>query len=324
MRSLATLTLILLTVVSCNSQDKELRMAEDSLTKLLFHVHHGETDNAKFESNELLVNYLEKLLKNEKAFTYPFDSLKNMAKLTSPDGNVRIINWNLPLADGTYEYFGFLLVKGPSGLPYRVYRLTDKSAEIETPGSLLLPHDRWYGALYYKIIEHKHNGRKYYTLLGWDGNNLLTTKKIIEVLSFKSKGQPVFGSAIFRKYNDKEKPARIIFEYSSMAAMSLKFEKQYIRTIRQSRDRKNAKTVSKAEPMIVFDHLIPLDTRQGPVKVDLTGHFQFYVPETNVVDAFVLRDGRWYFAPDVDARNPKIPKRKQKKLPQPSDYFPQP
>jgi D-glycero-alpha-D-manno-heptose-7-phosphate kinase len=41
------------------------------------------------------------------------------------------------------------------------------------------------GAVYYKIIGTKHLDQKYYTLLGYDENNIRSNKKIIEVLSFK-------------------------------------------------------------------------------------------------------------------------------------------
>ena len=42
--------------------------------------------------------------------------------------------------------------------------------------------------------------------------------------------------------------------------------------------------------------------------------------DRNVLDGFSLVDGRWYFTKDIDARNPKPPKKK-KKLPQPDQYF---
>lgn len=293
------------------AQTGEFAAAEDSLKKYIHKVHFGATDQEKFENNGLFIKTMNKVLQKESSFKYPFDSLKNVARLYAPDESFRIINWNLPLENGTYEYFGFIQVKAGGGLDYRVYSLTDKSDEIEAPETMLLSHDRWFGALYYKIIEHKVKDKKYYTLLGWDGNNLLSKKKLIEVLSFKSSGKPQFGANVFKKYRDRDKVVRIIFEYSARATMTLRYEKQYLHVIAQSKDKKEQKEKVRLEPMIIFDNLIPLDTRTGQAQADLIGQYQFYVPETNVLNGFILKEGKWYFVRDVDARGPKPPKKKK-------------
>jgi len=295
----------------CNGQSQEFERAEDSLKKYIHKVHFGITDQEKYENNELFIKTMNRVLSDERSFKYPFDSLVNIAKLYAPDDKFRIINWNLPLENGTHEYYGFIQVKGSGDLEYRVYQLIDKSAEIESPENMLLTTDRWYGALYYKIIQHKVKDKNYYTLLGWDGNNLMSKKKLIDVLSFKTSGKPQFGAGVFKKYRDKDKVVRIIFEYSARATMTLRYEKQYMHVIAQSKDKKTQKDKVKIEPMIVFDNLIPLDTRLSPDHPDLIGQYQFYVPETNVLNGFILIDGRWYFVRDIDARNPKAPKRKK-------------
>ena len=63
--------------------------------------------------------------------------------------------------------------------------------------------------------------------------------------------------------------------------------------------------------MIVFDRLAPIDERNGNTMADFTGQYQFYVPETNIVDAFVFDNGRWVLTKDIDARNPQTPKKKK-------------
>lgn len=304
---LASLVLMLFTLLSAPlfAQNTAFRTAEDSLKMYIRTVHQGSNDQEKYEANEKFIKIMAGCLADERSFKYPFDSLKHVARLTAPDGAFRIINWNLPLENGTHEYFGFIQVKAGDGLEYRVYQLNDHSDEIEAPEMMLLTHDRWFGALYYKIIPHQVKDKQYYTLLGWDGNDPLSKKKLIEVLSFKASGKPQFGAAVFRKYKDKDKNVRVIFEYSARAAMTLRWEEQYLRTVYQSKDRKSRKVKVKAEPMIVFDNLVPLDTRLSPNNADLVGQYQFYVPETNVMNAFILKEGRWYFVRDVDARAPK-------------------
>ncbi len=314
----ASLLLLLALVMAApwlSAQNKEFRLAEDSLKSLLYNVHRGENDQVKYESNQKLLKYFASVLEDERSFKYPFDSLTHMARLTSPDESFRILNWNLPLENGTHEYFGFIQVRGNKDFPYRVYSLSDHSHEIESPEFMVLPHDRWYGALYYKVIHSRIKDKDYYTLLAWDGNNLLSTKKLIDVLSFKSNGKPQFGASIFRKYKDKDKNVRIIFEYSARTTMVLRYESQYLHVITQSKDKKNRKVKTRLETMILFDNLVPMDHRLSDNHPDLTGQYQFYVPETNVLNGFILKEGRWYFTKDVDARNPPPPKKKKRPAP---------
>lgn len=304
------------------AQNKEFHQVEDSLKKLLHLVHTGETDQEKFANNELLLQLLGKTLEEERSFKYPFDSLKNMARLYAPDESFRIFNWNLPLENGTHEYFGFLQVKGNRDYGYRVYKLSDHSADIESPENMLLTYDRWFGALYYKIVQTRYKDKNYYTLLAWDGNTLMSTKKLIDVLSFKSNGKPQFGAPIFKKYPEKDKIVRVVFEYSSRATMVLRYESQYLHVIAQSKDKKGSQEKVKLEPMIIFDNLVPMDSRLSANSADLTGQYQFYVPETNILNGFIEKDGRWYFTKDIDARNPeppKPPKVKKKKKSEPRE-----
>ena len=47
----------------------------------------------------------------------------------SPDKKIRFYTWNLPSADGTNSYYGFLQRKIDRNA-IRVFQLTDKSADI--------------------------------------------------------------------------------------------------------------------------------------------------------------------------------------------------
>ena len=72
-----------------------------------------------------------------------------------------------------------------------------------------------------------------YTLLGWEGKNRTEMQKIIEVLSFDNNYLPHFGETIFNKYKDGQNK-RVIFRYSPLATMALRYEEQAI-----SREEKN-------------------------------------------------------------------------------------
>jgi hypothetical protein len=119
-------------------------------------------------------------------------------------------------------------------------------------------------------------------LLGWDGNNDLTRKKVIDVLRFGSSGKPAFGANIFKF--DKKKRKRIFFEYSAKTNMTL--------------------TYNEKHDMIVFDHLSPSES-------SYKGLYQYYGPDFSY-DAMYFDKGKWQLVKDVDVRNPrmKLPKGK--------------
>ena len=269
----------------------DLKKIEDSLKILAKVIINGETDIIKYNANERFLKLMEGALVSENSFDYPFDSLVTIAIQKSDDKKFRIFSWNIRKSDGDYEYFGFLQALNDKQSKYMLYRLTDNSATIITPEMKVLDPLYWYGALYYKIILNKSKGKKFYTLLGWNGHNNITQKKIIDVISFTSNDNPVFGAAIF-KYNRKLYK-RIIFEYSSTTSMSVKYDRQYITTGRKKRT------------MIVFDRLAPLDK-------SMQGMYQYYYPETNIFDAFIFKKGKWNFEKDIDARSAPPTKEERK------------
>jgi hypothetical protein len=184
---------------------------------------------------------------------------------------------------------------------YDFFKLTDKSSEMIAAEFQTCDINNWFGALYYKVIHTQNEDMDYYTLLGWNGNNGFSYKKIIEVLTFRAGNRPILGLAIFRK--NKEKYKRMIFEYSAKAIMSLKYDdQQYQERIRLKKPSKTKhfKVNTIKTQMIVFDRLTPLSP-------NLEGQKQFYVPETNIFDAFIFENGKWNFHEDVDARNPLKP-----------------
>lgn len=263
--------------------DKEVEL--QSLCKQLFHTK-KINEQQKAELNNALLSTFESVLLEPGSFeTYSFDSLRNdIGILMSPDEHFRIINWNVPNADGTYSYYGFIQskynvnAKGKlvvSDKNLQLFPLIDKSAEIKNPENVVTDNKRWYGMLYNKIIVKKTKKKTYYTLLGWDGNDKFTQKKIIDVLTFDNKGNPHFGADIFnmpRKY-----PKRVIFEYSASCSISLRY---------------NSK-----KDTIIFDHL-------APTQPQLEGQFQYYCSDMSY-DGFGFKKGKWNYGMDVKAMNEK-------------------
>jgi len=226
---------------------------------------------------ELMADSISRLMHQSLSLTgscdYPFDKAGKLGKIQSPDGKIRIYTWNIPWADGTNTYYGFLQYKTQDKNDIRLSELKDQSDMIKSPEQNTLTPEQWYGMLIYEIIEKKFNNRIYYTLLGYDRENPSLSRKIVDVLFFNDNHEPLFGNAIFH-YQGKLW-CRILFEYSAKVQMSLKW---------------NGKL-----NMIVFDHL-------SPSKPSFTGNYQYYGPDFSY-DGLRFENGIWEGAEDVDVRN---------------------
>jgi hypothetical protein len=295
-------------------------------------------DFKKYETNEKFKTLLEKTFQEQASYSFPFDSVKTISTLPSPDKKFKLLTWGIAKENGSYEYFGYLFFPDTKRYSKKYVSLLDNTENIKLPENQVTDFKNWYGAIYYRIVMTHYQGKKYYTLLGWKGNNRLTTKKVVEVLSFRSSGSPVFGAALFRKYKDKV--VRAIFEFSSQTTMLLRYEKQMVHVITKAahtshqkvkpKNRNSGKAMKSDKKvlakqktiktnMILFDRISPINPRTSKYSVDLEGQYQFYAPETNILDAFVFTNGKWIFTKDIDARNPAQKKPNPKDLPKPEE-----
>lgn len=228
----------------------------------------SETDEEKYRANKKFKSEIKTLIENNASFDYDFKSLTTISILKSAD--LKVYNWALPLIDGTFEYFAFIQIQ-KSKDAYSIVELIDKSESIKTPENKVLTSKSWYGALYYKVIQTKKLGKNYYTLLGWDGNNNLTNKKIIDVINVSENGMVKLGAPIFK--TKKKTKKRIIFEYSENAVMSLKYQENMGK--------------------IVFDFLVPESSK-------LEGIYEYYGPSLNRFDAFGIDNKKWLYENDIN------------------------
>lgn len=266
---------LLIALAQCIWAQQSFKLYEDTLLQLEKTLYSVKTDKEKQEINAKFRASFERALNNCNSFEYPFDSLREIGRIYSPDKSFRIINWDIPKEDGTYDYCGFIQVYDARRKTCHLYALTDKSADIKNPDNTVGDANKWFGMLYYKIIPVKVKRKKYYTLLAKDGNDKLTGKKIIDVLYFIADGSPRFGADLFKL--EKRSPKRVIFEYSAQTTISLKYFEETKR--------------------IVFDHLSPSQPK-------FEGQFQYYGPDFSF-DALEFKKGKWVYVADVDARNGK-------------------
>jgi hypothetical protein len=268
---------------------------EDSLKFLSVRIQKAENDSVKILFNKQFHATLHRTLFLAGSFDYPFDSLKTIAKLTSPDKKFRIYNWNLPKGDGTNTYFGFIQLNPKSNPDHTIFDLLDRSDSIPQPDLALLDNYLWFGSLYYQIIVTTFKDQRFYTLIGWDGLNIQLNQKVIDILSFNKSGHPQFGARIFSIYGN-DMVCRVLFKYSSSASMVLTYDDQYIiKNGKWNPSKKQFESDREKTSMIVFDELMPLGQQ-------FEGQFEYYVP-SGVFNGFVFKDGKWNFYKNVDVRN---------------------
>lgn len=283
-------------LTSAAQKDYGFRLWEDSLISLRDQVMNEPDETARLALNEDFMTLLEEVLQQPHSFEHKWDSVKNFAVLTSPDNVFRIFTWYVMKQDYSVENFGFIQIYNEGRKKFMLFPLYDKRNAIDYPKTMIGNHNRWYGAVYYKIIPVKEKDFTYYTLLGWNGNNLLTNQKIIEILHFNKEKVPIFGGRIFKNY--PEKVSRIIFEYSKNATLHLNYEQQQYLVSTGKYNPKTKEMDYKAinSPMIIFDELIPMEEGLSSAA--------FLVPESSLSQGFVEESGRWVFMKSVRGTNP--------------------
>lgn len=230
----------------------------------------GETEAERLEASEGIARIIRESAQVEGIFTHPFDELINIGVLESGDGELRLFNWNVPVDGERFSYRALLLFS--DGEVVELKDSLELTREMETR---VLSPDEWYGALYYEIHPVKEKKRKYYTLVGWDGNNSLSNKKVLDALVINKK-KVQLGLDVFQSGDLYLR--RRVFEYSDKAIMTLRYV--------------------EPKEAIVFDALEPL-------KAGLKGQYQFYGPSTIYSGYILEKDGTWRLEEVMDMSRPK-------------------
>ena len=282
------LTVIFLKSIFTIAQNQVLLTTKEDSLAILFDslyafngVRYIRNDAEKKAINKHIVQLFNQILYDKYSFQYPFFKLKRISILS--DKRVRIYVWDTQMDDHTHVYHGFIQYK-PSKQKILVYRLYDYSDSISNPLFQKLKPETWYGCLYYQMVTKKYRGKYYYTLIGWDGNNLLTSKKIIDVLTFTASGKPRFGKKIF-VLHQRKRPMRIIYEFSAKVTMVVHYDAQ--------RD------------TLFLDHL-------SPSKPEYRGIYQFYGPDFSY-DGLYFKKGKWYIHEDIKPHNKRQKRNDSKK-----------
>ena len=279
---------LLLFVSSCafaqtDSIKVRCKSVEDSLIYYFTQQRRATSDKDRIALNLIICKQFYTLFDISGSFSYALDSLKTCGHLYSPDKVFRLITWNVEMNDGTHVHYGFVqLSSNRRGKSF--FELKDLSGRITNPEQSVLSAGKWYGGLYYKILRNKVDARVYYTVLGLQYHNLFTTRKFIDVMYFDEYGNPVFGAPIFQ-FGVKQTKLRVIFEYSAMLTMSLRYD--------------------DLQKQIVFDHLSPSEPRYE-------GVYQYYGPDMSF-DGLMFDKNRWVYISKIETRKPDSVKVKSTK-----------
>ena len=257
-----------------NKNKQTMLNLQDSLQILSYKIINDSIEPERYNANYQFIKTLVNTLKTPYSFNFSFDSLKTISIQSSPDKRFRIFSWHVMNNDGSYRYYGTIQMNNPDG-KLQMFPLVDYTPAIKNSADTVTTSDKWYGAQYYRIISVLNNVQTpYYVLLGWKGNTIRSTKKVIEILYFRD-GKAYFGMPVFD--GDKEQPTkkRAIFEYDRRASMVLNYEPSI--------------------STVVFDHLAPPDPK-------LKGRFELYGPDFSY-DGYRLVNGRWKFVQDLELKN---------------------
>lgn len=179
------LPIVILCFAACTLQaqkitpidQKNLVQKEDSLKKLAKNLIVDSLTAGRMRNDSLFVRTLVRALQVKNSFYYPFDSVVGISKLYAPDSSFRIFSWSLSYDDFYSRQRAAIQFKTPDG-SLKLVPLRDFSEFTANPTDSIRTKDTWIGAVYYNIIKTQYNGKNYYTLFGFDDNNVRSNKKM--------------------------------------------------------------------------------------------------------------------------------------------------
>lgn len=244
----------------------QLKLKEDSLKEYANYLTTDSLTEDRMVSDSIFTRTLRRALAINNSFYYPFDSLLGIARVYAPDSSFRIITWNISFNDYWARQKGAIQLRTTDG-SLKLIPLRDVSEFIENTEDSVRTPLNWIGAMYYNIVLKEYQGKKYYTLFGFDSNNAMSSIKRIEVMTFDSKGQPQFGGPYFSYEKDTPQKG---------------FQYRY-----QIEFKKGAHILANYMPdmdMILIDHLV--SENNDPE------HKWTYVPDGDQ-EGFKWENGRW-------------------------------
>ena len=244
-----------------------LQKKEDSLKTIAHSIIWAEDAADRFRADSLFTRTLVRALVTPHSFLYPFDSVVQISRIYAPDSAFRIFSWQVIKDENVVRRHGAIQIKTTDG-KLKLFPLVDKTDAIDDPINQSFSTDTWIGSIYYKILLNQFQGKKLYTLFGYDENTALSTMKRLEVLQFDEHGKPIFGASPFFSFAEDsiKKPAQVRYwiEYKKDGNARLQYDEEM--------------------QMILIDHLIP---ENGEAEKKYT-----YIPDGDY-EGFKWKNGQW-------------------------------
>jgi hypothetical protein len=279
-----TAILILLLTISLSGRGQKLGETEKHLAELGQQTIFLKTEEERLTAGDEFAALLDATIGNEESFNYAFEAVQNLSKLRAPDKRFRIYTWSIPLKDGSYRFYGRLVLPDKA---YRIIKLNEPEEGFAKPEFNLLMASEWYGAVYYDIQQTKHKKTTYYTLVGYRPSRATYNEKVLEVIDAENVERLRFGAQIFNtpRLNGvalKRPPYRLIFRYNPKTVFGLRWVEK--------------------EKRFVFDHLAPPDA-------SMQTDWRTYGPDFTY-DALYWEDGYWQLEEGIEMKGATRPTQK--------------
>jgi hypothetical protein len=286
---------------------QKMRAMQDTLHKLSNLMVFDSVPDVRRKACYDFIPKLVTALKLDNSFFFPFDSFETISKVYPADSSFRIFTWQvlmttpIKIASKNSKTGRDTVFQKPIVRYYGVIQMRSKQLKMfPLFASDTLPYGtekilgpkNWLGQLYYNMMQETVNGKNYYTLFGYEVPDLLTRRKIIDILTFDEQGQPRFGAPMFWfKYDDStsnktgDTLSRFYIEYKYDATPVLNYDKEL--------------------EMIVFDHVAPPNDKSK-------GASFTYVPD-GTYEGFKWINNHWQWIEKVftfainEDDNPPIP-----------------
>ncbi|MCC6818986.1 MAG: hypothetical protein IT245_08855 [Bacteroidia bacterium] len=239
----------------------QLKLYADSLR-------YSPIESVRQKYNDSFIVLIKSLAEEDSGYDMNLDSISTIVSvLNSEDGKMKVISWVFVTDLEQYQNHCLVLYRSKIGKPHKSYWLKDF---IEPQSDSLYEDftvDFWPGALYYQMYEFKKKGKTYYCLLGLDGKNSFSNRKVIEVFWVDKEEELHIGAPVFYSSERDYTPQyRVFFEYANESTMILRFE--------------------KTDKLITFSNLVP----SNPEKM---GMYQYYIPDGRIDFYKLKRKGKW-------------------------------
>ncbi len=204
---------------------EKLAIMEDSLTTTADSMFNAFLPDTRTGYCERFVRQLIHALKIPNSFYYDFKKITDRINIIYADDSAfKIYNWGIQPTINTERYYGAIQLPEEK---LKLYGLTDFTDQLgKGMADSVLTGGKWVGAIYYRVMSKMVEGKKVYTLFGFNGSSPISNYKILDPLTIDEKGikfgAPIFG---YPSENFRGKPVnRFVLEYKKGVQVGMNWD----------------------------------------------------------------------------------------------------